>query len=361
MLRIANFEFRSGSQITCRIKDELITNARIFFDSRSLNSETKKAWICHDKSEFNGDESPNLLGFKYSWVFFIEQIPGGDYATGDVVSEIRPILPGNIQAKHNCIVSSDLISFFKINQLDTYMYIFDYKLGIFDEFNQYEVSKSLNGYLVLKNENKSMDIKFGRFFRQMVLKFNEAVSKSALSKLEITEKLVETLHNKFVSFQKGDSCLIKFLSGNDILKGYTRQNYFSEDGGTLHKSCMTDKINYLKLYTDNPNKVKLAVIHIEDKIAARCLVWTATDGKQYSDRVYYRYDWLEDFMKEKLRKQGIDPVDEQGIRIVQLDKWEFESYPYVDHFYHMDKKTGTLLSLCSKDMKVMRNTNGTID
>ena len=89
------------------------------------------------------------------------------------------------------------------------------------------------------------------------------------------------MHNKFVTFQSNDNCLITFLSGEKILEGYNRKNYYGEDGGTLHKSCMTNKFNFLNLYTHNPNQIKLAVIYINDKVAARCFVWTTIDGKQY--------------------------------------------------------------------------------
>ena len=40
----------------------------------------------------------------------------------------------------------------------------------------------------------------------------------------------------------------------------------------------------------------------------------ATDGKTYSDRVYYQFDWLDKFTIEKLRDMGITPISEQGIR-----------------------------------------------
>ena len=91
------------------------------------------------------------------------------------------------------------------------------------------------------------------------------------------------------------------------------------------------------------------------------------DGKKYSDRVYFRHDWLENLMKEKLRKGGISPISEETIKSVQLEKWEFEYYPYADNFYFLDRTNGTLVSIQTdgviqdyRRFSQLRNTNGRI-
>jgi hypothetical protein len=213
------------------------------------------------------------------------------------------------------------------------------------------------GFIVLGGEKKKMEIKLGRFIRQMAIKFNEIISESPLKKLEISDKLIENIHNKFISYQKGNDCMISFLEGDKIDIGYTKTNYLHTMGGTLHNSCMTDKLNFIEIYKSNPNQVKLAVIYIGDKVAARTLVWTDINGIKYSDRVYYKYDWLNDFMTDKLRKMGIDPIWEKSIRVVKLDKWKFDYYPYVDSFFYMDKENGVLVSLQNNYVS-LRNTNG---
>ncbi len=250
--------------------------------------------------------------------------------------------------------------FLNFNQLENLFPLFRYKFGIFDEFESYEVGEG-DGCIKLKNDRKSVEIKLSRFVRQMALKLNEfAATNKYISKLDVSDKFIEMIHNKFVSYQKDNSQMINFLSGEDILKGYTRANYLDKDGGTLHKSCMVDRHDYLNIYTQNPNQVELAVVYIGDKIAARCFVWTATDGKKYSDRVYFRHDWLENLMKEKLRKVGILPISEETFKSVQLEKWEFEYYPYADNFYFLDRKNGTLLSIQTDRFSQLRNTNGRI-
>ena len=347
MLTIKEHSFNTGDAVSCYIKGYEIRDAKIYFNP----DRTRDVYICHNIPNFDGDASPNRLGYKYSWVFHVDS-----RGYTDDVTHIVPFMQ-NIEKKEYEF-SEELNTFFKFNQLENLLLLFHYKFGTFDEYYRYEVSKN-QGFITLINERKTMEIKLGRFLKQMALKFNEVASKTpGINKLDITDKLIETIYNKFVSYQQKGN-MVEFLEGSKILDGYTRENYLSEDGGTIHNSCMSNRHDFLGIYTENPNQVKLAVIYMSDKIAARCIVWTATDGKQYSDRVYYKYDWLEEFMKEKLRKMGIEPIKEQGIRTVQLEKWNFNQYPYVDSFFYFDTESGTLLSVGPK-VNQMRNTNGSL-
>jgi hypothetical protein len=73
---------------------------------------------------------------------------------------------------------------------------------------------------------------------------------------------------------------IVLLSGEDL-----REFYSSRVSGI--RSCMsTDEAqDYLDIYVDNPNVVKLATVRI-DGHAGRALVWTLPDGRLYLDRIY---------------------------------------------------------------------------
>lgn len=44
--------------------------------------------------------------------------------------------------------------------------------------------------------------------------------------------------------------------------------------------------------------------------------------------------------------------------MIQLDKWEFKYYPYLDNFYYFDKSDGRLLFV--GNCHALRNTNGTL-
>jgi hypothetical protein len=346
MLKIGNFTFNSGDRVTCEIRGTIITNAKIYFRETRQGS----LWICHDHPSLAGDPSPDKLGFPYSWIFNIDD--SGNSTEG--VKNIQPFL--NIEKK-DMIMSERLDTFLHLCGGINLSVLFEYKIGIFDDFNEYDICEN-PGYIVLKNNKKITEIRIGRFIKQMSAKFNEITYKLG-SKLDISDKLVEEIHNKLVSFQKDNEFDIEFLSGDDISIGYTRKKYLSEYDGTLGNSCMTDKTGFLGIYKENPNQVKLAIIKVSGKIAARSLVWTTIDGSQCFDRIYYKDDWMEYFMKQRFKKMGISPVKDFGIKIVKLEKFEFDEYPYVDSFYNMDRTTGMLVSI-SDDVVNLRNADGGI-
>jgi len=353
MFKAGVFTYISGDRVTCTINGKSIKDACIHIYDYDVN--TTRAWICHNDSEHCGSSSPHMHGYRYSWAFHLSQ----DGRTTDDVRNLQPEING-IEMKQNHSIDDEIQHFLNFNGFQELLILFRYKYGIFDEFESYEMGEG-DGCIKLKNDRKSVEIKLSRFVRQMALKLNEfAANNKYISKLDITDKFIELIHNKFVSYQKDSSQMISFLSGEDILKGYTRSFYLDKDGGTIHKSCMVDRHEFLKIYTQNPNQVDLAVIYIDGKIASRCVIWTATDGKKYSDRIYYRHDWLENLMKEKLRKNGILPISEQTVKSVQLEKWKFEYYPYADSFYFLDSKNGTLWSIQTEKFGQLRNTNGRI-
>ena len=356
MIRIGKYDIKSGDRVTFRIYDDQIIDSKIFiseYDLKNFRSgfcDRVGAWLCHNFNRHHGDESSNLLGYRYSWAITITR-------TGDISEEIidfKPLLPG-IEFKEKFDIDFDLKHFLHTNKYESLIQLFWIKIGIFDEYHRYESSK--DGLILLKNDKKSVEIKLSRFIKQLSTKFNELVDD--VSKLDIDDKTIEAINNKFISYQKSEEFAITFLSGSDILSGYDRNNYHPGQGGTLHKSCMVDRFDFLEIYTENPNQVKLAVVYIDKKIAARGFVWNATDGKMYSDRIYYNQDWLEDFTKEKLRKMGIDPISDHNFRTVQLEKWEFKYYPYMDNMYHFDKENGVLLNYNS-GIRQLRSTNGNL-
>jgi len=71
---------------------------------------------------------------------------------------------------------------------------------------------------------------------------------------------------------------IQIVSGESIVD-YYRESF----GGS---SCMTgeNRKNILKLYADNPDKVKLLIY--ENGIKARCLLWNTDEGETVLDRIY---------------------------------------------------------------------------
>ena len=350
MFKFGDYMISSGDKISCLIRNQVVCGILHFVEEYG----SVRAWICHNVSEFAGDRSPKRYGYNYSWGFH----PTQEGRFSDEVSNIIPI-PDVFLAKEKIDISADITYFLTSRNLKNLLVLFQYKLGIFDEFTTYDMSEN-EGFINLKSDRKTIEVRFSRFIKQLATKYEELIKNISWSKpIDINDKMIEDLYNNYVSYQKSGKIEICFLKGEDILKGYTKSNYPKDITGTLHKSCMVDQLHFLKIYTDNPNQVELAVIYLDDKIVSRTIVWTANDGNRYSDRVYYTVDWMEGFMRGKLQKMGIEPIVEQSIKTVQLENWMFEQYPYMDHFYHFDKKHGVLFTIGS-NISSLRNTDGRV-
>ncbi len=199
--------------------------------------------------------------------------------------------------------------------------------------------------------------KIGRTVRQIL-----TGNKINVTDQEI-EKFVNTYKNawdkKFKKSEEG----FHLVSGEEIRKWYLESNYVP-GGGTLNNSCMRYKESqeYLNIYTENTDCCQLLIL-LDDRnrLLGRALVWKlkAGTGKKdyFLDRIYTRFDndvekfadWFRDFLKVK-----DDNFDAHflktlaGLR-VQLKKWKFETYPYMDSFYILDYENGVLMTFDGLD------------
>jgi hypothetical protein len=181
-------------------------------------------------------------------------------------------------------------------------------------------------------------------------------------------KEVEEFVNNFKNLNKPAENKFELVSGEDIRKYYLFSNYV-EEKGDLGNSCMryTRCQSYLNIYVENPEIVRLLIYKDEnDKILGRALIWKLNayndlDNKApyFMDRVYTIDDatkkLFQDFAeKEKWawrtsstyhRSQDItfDGVEHDSISLeIQLDKWKFNEYPYMDTFKRLDPSDGIL-------------------
>jgi hypothetical protein len=183
-----------------------------------------------------------------------------------------------------------------------------------------------------------------------------------------SSKEVEEFVNNFKNLNKPTENKFELVSGEDIRKYYLVSNYV-EEKGDLGNSCMR-KLScqtYLNIYVENLEIVKLLIYKNEnDKILGRALIWKLNayndlDNKApyFMDRVYTIDDatkkLFHDFAeKEKWawrtsstyhRSQDItfDGVEHDSISLeIQLDKWKFNEYPYMDTFKRLDPSDGIL-------------------
>lgn len=348
--------FFSGQLISTTISGIHLPLAHLHID------EYGRLFICHDNPNFNGSSCDDKHGHIYSWSFSIRNSDLTDSVTS--LSKSYTLNPKDV------IMSPNLSSFLNKVDAKNLDILFLYEIGIFNEFSIYDISDQ-EGHILLasKKSNKKISIKFGRLIKQLSTKIIE----SGIDYQKFSEKDIEDIHNQWTSHQKLGTFATSLLSGEDILSAYTYENYLNgqidkENGTILHKSCMTNKFNYLPLYTKNPNQVSLLVLKFNEKVVSRALVWTAMDGKRYIDRIYHIKDWMYNYMKSEAENMGIIIINSNINSVeVKLDKWKFTRYPYLDSLYNMDNERGILHyysglehrpSNWNKDMKTLRSTCG---
>lgn len=358
-LTIRGIEFVSGQKIDC-----IFCCGKVITGTLHISS-SDRMFICHDnKTRYHGSTSPVMYGHMFSWTFrYIES----DTFTEDVV-DIRPIHQ-SIQIK-DVELCGELGNFFQVLNDHNFYYLMRISVKPFEAFNNYKMSDK-PGYFVMFGQvetlngiqEKKVEIKLSRYISKVV----SAIKNTELN-LHLSDADIEKLHNKFVAFQRGEIFKMETLKGQDILKAYDSSKY-TKGHSVLHKSCMSNKFDYLKLYTDN-KQVSLAALVSDGEYAARCLVWEI-DGKYYFDRIYYSADWIENVLKKKLEEQGfiklskyLEENDKKFISI-DLDFTNFEKYPFVDSFRHLKGNTLYFMNsnysvscLPEGEYKYLNSTNG---
>jgi hypothetical protein len=318
--------FVSGDEIIAIIGDSKILRGKIYLHPTSDSA----FYICHDNRNMAGSNSPVLYGYKYSYLMYTHDTiqdtnqPGENYAIyHDVNFEIDSKIIGN--------VDNTLIRFLTFYGFE-YKTILKLKNSVTSPYDSVKISDT-QGFIELhcSERKKKVTIKLTRLIRKLVVKYNEVVLSNPknVAGLPLTDEFIEKMHNRWMSAQP--SCIThEIVKGQDILKGYTKSNYV-EGGSTLQNSCMGDKFDYLKLYTENPKQISLIIFYTGTKVCGRTLLWNCDNGGIYHDRIYVGFDWLEHFMLDKLKSIGYKRICDKNK--VSLSKLDFVSYPYMDSFY----------------------------
>jgi hypothetical protein len=187
---------------------------------------------------------------------------------------------------------------------------------------------------------------------------------------------IEELNNAFGS--------IEIVSGDDIAKWYRIENYESSSSRSeLHNSCMARKdANIFEIYTQNPEVCSLIIQKSKtesDKITARALLWTLSDGKKFMDRVYFNNPESVELFRSYCKENGIfakyinnngasvyaiDPVTGSQVTLekieVQLRRLKYKKFPYMDtlKFYNPDNKTLDSINEDNSDYWKLESTGG---
>lgn len=200
-----------------------------------------------------------------------------------------------------------------------------------------------------------------------------------ISKLfkDIPAREVEKFSNLYRAQANKVQFTLKVIEGGEILKYYHYSSYAS-DRGTLGASCMKHDNcqDYLGVYTDNRNKVKMLVmLNSDDKLMGRALLWDF-DTNKIMDRIYTISDeefafqfkkWATDngylYKSEQnwyntLQFENLSTPKQELKLAIKLDNSDFRRYPYVDTFKFFNQEEGLLLNymegnnfrtLCSSD------------
>jgi hypothetical protein len=202
----------------------------------------------------------------------------------------------------------------------------------------------------------------------------------SLRNITVNDSDREAFVNAWKSSKNISTIKFKLVSGDDIVKYYNKKIYYKQTG-TLGNSCMSEESSKIfKIYTENPDKVKLLVyLDDDDKVHGRALVWkvkkSPCESKYFMDRVYTNRDsdvnrfkefannegW---FYKKRMNSHIADNVlfvykdqDVAGEVKLKLDA-DFRNYPYIDTMCFLSKDKNSLSNLSDKNCYILHSLYG---
>lgn len=321
-----------NKKVSVKIKNDIISDAKIFKieDFKETPEVIAEYYVCHNNPDYNGSISPDLLGYDYSWKF-IEY--SDNYFKLNKIKFSDDVKVYDVLLKE--VKYSDELSSFITGEDIKLFELFEIKKGRFEEYNSIDIHNNL---LVLHSSvlNKKIEIKIGRFLRALADENLDLINKNdnyLFKDLKVDNSYIEDISNRFIAFNNNQYIKFEIVKGEDILKGYTKDNFLN-DKGSLNSSCMVNKLDFLELYTKNSN-IELAILYYKDKVIARCLVWVLNDHKVH-DRIYFSDDWGFNILKKNLLNKGISLLDTNKDYLIQLDTLPELYYPYLDNMKYLD-------------------------
>jgi hypothetical protein len=345
-IKYKNKEYKTGESIIFNINDSIIRGKLNISKDSIESSSYLSAHVCHNNNSYDGSQSNEMFGYKYSWSFSICKTDTDVFSGSDVRIISHDIIG---EDKENYEISDEISHFLSTQELEVVSLFFE-RDSIFPKYNKIEISEK-SGYVKLIDtiKNRFVDIKFGRFLTTL---------NKEIEILRYTNKDIEKFYNNFLAYQKNAYIEVVELKGKDLLEAYKLENYLHAKS-SLAGSCMTDKTDILKLYTSNPEIISLLAIKTFGKIAGRCLIWNTSEGK-IMDKRYTCSDWVNSKFDKIMKEDGYicnSTLDNYPIckKInIQLDNYDLEKYPYLDTFKFFDKNTGLITNALNEDLSLDR-------
>jgi hypothetical protein len=230
-------------------------------------------------------------------------------------------------------------------------------------------------------------IKIGRF-AQALLNDPDVIEDLESGNIELSE-LTPRDYEEFVNLYKAEFVVVsnefKLIKGDEIPYYYDFMNYAYPEKGQLGASCMryTSCQRYFGIYQKNPEICQLlAYVNQENKVLGRALVWKLdkkVDGcpaEYFMDRIYCANDSdmikFRNYAKEKgwvmKNKNTSDALEALFFNYddkvylshinVQLSKWNFAFYPFVDTLSLLNEQNGKLHNVPGKNCIELTETGG---
>lgn len=327
-------EFNDGDLVKGTIKG-------IAFEGK-LRIEDKFSFICTNNSRFDGRGASNKYGYLYSWCFFIRD--------GELTDSV--IIDTDTYYKDSFYISNELLVI--LNAIDNKIVPLLKLKNILPKYTSFELGDK--GLVKIKTDrNTNIDIKFGRLVRAIA---NESKT------LELTDSDIEKYHNKYTLYTQSSVIKEEILKGDDILSAYDTRNYL-QCISRLGRSCMNDKMKYLSIYKDNPDRISILIIKKYDKIVSRALIWLTDCGTKIIDKYYSSDDWADVMLNNIAKRDGylsvynIDDVDKKKYKVT-LKNIDLDSeVPYIDSFRYLDQNNALNMLYSSDTLAMFDETNGT--
>jgi hypothetical protein len=167
--------------------------------------------------------------------------------------------------------------------------------------------------------------------------------------IQYTDQEVETFVNKFrgvLSVMNDVFSRFEIVEGDELVFWYNQKNYESQTG-SLGTSCQAvGRADWLEIYSDNPDTVKLLILKSfdnPDKIIGRALLWYLEDGRILMDRMYTNKESDRNVFKEYARnKNYIIREESNDVWVAQIKSGRYDAYPSVDTMNYWNPATGKI-------------------
>jgi hypothetical protein len=145
--------YNSGDIILGSIKGRALKGKIFISDDRF--------WFCHNDSNFNGDRSPDRLGYSYSWAFRIyNDVPSDEV---DILSNMTTT--SGVKLGYN--IDSELLGFMQSQGLSNEVCYLEMNV-IYPSYNLIRMSDTKGMVkLINSDNNRFVEIKIGRFIKTL--------------------------------------------------------------------------------------------------------------------------------------------------------------------------------------------------